>query len=343
MTPLPTSWPSPRYRRCPSSTPATGQPRECTATQRSAQGKRAPSRPRARPSASDPPIASAYNIPSTSASGGKTVAIVAAYDDPTAEADLATYRKQFGLPACTSASGCFTKVNQTGASSPLPAASAGWTTEMSLDLDMVSALCPDCKILLVEANSASSTDLGTAVDTAAAHGAVAISNSYGGPEYAQESAAGAAYYSHPGVLVTASTGDSGYGTEFPATSPFVLAVGGTTLVPSTSSRGWAESAWSGGGSGCSAYSAKPSWQTDSLCKQKTVADVAAVADPNTGVAIVANGIWEVAGGTSVSSPIIAGLFTRLGIAGASASVCGSGPCSPFPYRPRRVQRRHHGK
>ena len=262
---------------------------------------------------------------------GKQSAVVAAYDNPTAEADLATYRSQFGLPACTSASGCFTKINETGAASPLPPPDSGWSTEISLDLDMVSALCPDCHILLVEASTPTSTNLGTAVNTAAARGAVAITNSYGAPEYSIETAVSSSYYDHPGVLVTASTGDSGYGAAFPASSPYVLAVGGTTLAKSSSTRGWAESAWSGGGSGCSAYSAKPAWQADKLCPQRTEADVAAMADPNTGVAIYVNGTWGVAGGTSASSPLMAALLTRLGLAGASASVCKSTPCTPYPY------------
>src|SRR6267142_5666923 len=127
-------------------------------------------------------LASAYNLPA-SGGAGLTVAIVDAHDDPNAESDLAVYRSQFGLPPCTTANGCFKKVNQSGATSPLPTPDVGWAQEISLDLDMVSAACPQCKILLVEANSTSITDLGAAVNTAAAMGAVAISNSYGGPEF----------------------------------------------------------------------------------------------------------------------------------------------------------------
>ena len=273
-------------------------------------------------------LASAYNVPASSKSGGLTVAIVDAYDDPTAESDLAIYRQYYGLPACTSANGCFKKVNESGATSPLPSPDSGWSGEISLDLDMVSAMCPDCKILLVEGSQASITDLGTAVNTAVTLGAAAVSNSYGGGEFSIESLVTSWYYSHPGILITASSGDSGYGAQYPAASAGVLAVGGTTLTKSASARGWAESAWAGGGAGCSGYTTKPSWQTDTLCANRTEADVSAIADPNTGVAVVQSGMWEVYGGTSVSSPLIAALFTRLGLA-KSASI--GGLSVPFSY------------
>src|SRR3954451_23198133 len=180
-------------------------------------------------------LRSAYALPS-SASQQATVAIVDAYDDPTAEADLRVYRSQFGLPPCTSAGGCFRKVGQSGTRS-LPAADPGWAQEISLDLDMASAVCPTCHLLLVEATSSSQSNLGAAVNTAARLGANAISNSYGGPD-ASDNTYGR-YYHHPGVAVTASTGDSGYGVSYPATSKWVTAVGGTTLTKSTRARrGW---------------------------------------------------------------------------------------------------------
>lgn len=277
-------------------------------------------------------LASAYNVPASAKSGGALVAVVNAYDDPTAESDLGLYRAHYGLAPCTTANGCFAKVNEQGSASPLPPASAAWSGEISLDLDVVSAMCPDCKILLVEASTPALSDMGAAVDMAASLGAVAISNSYGGSESSGDGAWTTAYYGHPGVLVTASTGDDGYGAgpEFPASSPDVLAVGGTTLVRSASARGWAESAWSFGGAGCSAYTAKPAWQADTLCSRRTAADVSALADPNTGVAVVESGTWQVYGGTSVSSPLIAALFTRLGLAGKSASDCTTS-CVPYPY------------
>ena len=209
-------------------------------------------------------LQSAYALPSSSAGSGQTVAIVDAYDDPNAASDLATYRSQYGLPACTTASGCFKKVNQTGGSS-LPSADSGWAEEESLDLDMVSAICPNCKILLVEATSASMSDLGTSVNTAVSLGAKYVSNSYGGSESSSDTSYDSSYFNHPGVAITVSSGDDGYGTEYPAASKYVTAVGGTSLSRNSSTRGWGETAWSGAGSGCSSYDAKQSWQTDSGC------------------------------------------------------------------------------
>ncbi len=272
-------------------------------------------------------LASAYKLP-TNLGSGKTVAIVDAYNDPNAESDLATYRSQFGLPACTTANGCFRKVNQNGAASPLPAANSGWSSEIALDIEMVSAVCPLCHILLVEASSPTTTNLGTAVNTAVAQGAVAVSNSYGGSESSSDPSAGTSYYKHPGVAITVSSGDSGYGVEFPASSPWVTSVGGTSLKTASNARGWTETAWSGAGSGCSAVETKPSFQTDSGCARRTVADVSAVADPNTGVAVYdsyGSGGWTVFGGTSVSSPIVASVYAL-----ASPPAAGDFPNS-YPY------------
>ena len=256
-------------------------------------------------------IESAYNLAGAGGSGA-TVAIVDAYNDPTAEADLATYRSTYGLPACTSGNGCFAKVDQNGGSS-YPSTDAGWATEESLDLDMVSAACPDCNILLVEADSSSFSDLGTAVDTAASLGATAISNSYGGSD-----SAATADYDHPGIAITASTGDGGYGVESPASFDTVVAVGGTSLTQTGG--GWSQSAWSGAGSGCSSENAKPSWQTAATqCSGKANADVSAVADPSTGVAVYdstpyeGQSGWQVYGGTSASSPIIASVYAMGGV------------------------------
>ena len=254
-------------------------------------------------------LRSAYALGSA-AGAGQTVAIVDAYDDPYAASDLSTYRAQYGLTACTTTNGCFRKVNATGGSTP-PRGNSGWAEEESLDLDMVSAICPSCHILLVEASSASMTDLGTAVNTAARMGAVAISNSYGGSEYSGESSWDSAYYYHPGIAITASSGDGGYGVEYPAASPYVTAVGGTSLTRTSNARGWTESAWSGAGSGCSAYEPKPSWQTDTGCAHRTVADVSADANPNTGVAVYDSyrvSGWLEFGGTSVASPIVASVY-----------------------------------
>ncbi|HEY8320056.1 MAG TPA: S53 family peptidase [Amnibacterium sp.] len=273
-------------------------------------------------------LRSAYKLTATGTSS-QTVAIVDAYDDPKAEADLATYRAQYGLPACTTANGCFTKVGQTGSKTSLPRADGGWTQEISLDLDMVSAICPGCKILLVEASSSSLTNLGTAVNTAARLGATEISNSYGGSESPSDTAYDWKYYSHPGVAITASSGDNGYGVEYPAASANVTAVGGTSLAKSSTTRGWSETAWNGAGSGCSAYDPKISGQSSvsTGCAKRAVADVSAVADPNTGVAVYdsytyqgAAG-WMVFGGTSVASPVIASVYALAG--GVSASTTNS--------------------
>jgi N-acetylneuraminic acid mutarotase len=270
----------------------------------------------------------AYDLPSASAGAGETVAVVDAYDDPNAEADLQLYRAQYGLPVCDSANGCFTKVAQDG-STNYPSPDPGWATEISLDLDMVSAICPNCHVLLVEASDSSFQNLGTAVNEAVTLGAKYVSNSYGGSEDPSEVTSDSSYYNHPGVAVTASSGDGGYGVEYPAASQYVTAVGGTTLTQDSSvSRGWAETAWSGAGSGCSAYEAKPAWQADTGCSNRTVADVSADADPNTGVAVYdtyQGGGWGVWGGTSVASPIIASTFALAG-----TPVAGTYPSS-YPY------------
>jgi subtilase family serine protease len=256
-------------------------------------------------------LQSAYNVPATRGAG-QTVAIVDAFDDPNAATDLATYRSHWGLPAC--GVGCFTKVNQSGAASPLPTADAGWAEEISLDLDMVSAICPNCHILLVEANSNSDADLGASVNEAVALGANAVSNSYGGGEFSGETTFANNFYNHPGIAITASTGDSGFGVEFPAAAATVTAVGGTSLhqATNTGTRSAQERAWAGAGSGCSSQIAKPSWQTDTGCSHRTVADVSAVADPATGVWVNdtygGDPGFEIFGGTSASSPIVASIY-----------------------------------
>ncbi len=259
-------------------------------------------------------LRSAYALPSGTAGNGQTVAIVDAFDDPNAEADLAVYRAQFGLPGCSTANGCFSKVNQTGATRPLPAANAGWAGEIALDLQMVSAACPNCHLLLVEANSDFGVDLFAAVDTAVAMGARFVSNSYGGTESADEVDVDT-HFNHPGVVFTASTGDDGYGTSYPATSPYVTAVGGTSLSRSSTARGWTEQAWTGAGSGCSSFEAKPAFQKDPDCSGRAIADVAAVADPRTGVAVYntyQESGWVVYGGTSASAPLIAATYALAG-------------------------------
>jgi subtilase family serine protease len=256
-------------------------------------------------------LRNAYNVAGTGASS-TVIAIVDAYGYPNAESDLAVYRAKFGLPACTTANGCFKKVNQSGMRGNFPRTDTGWSQETALDLDMASAMCPNCSLLLVEANSNSFLNLALAVNTAASMGAHAISNSYGGAE-SGTSTNYESYYGYPGIAVTVSSGDSGYGVEFPASSPHVTAVGGTSLLHSSTVRGWSETAWSGAGSGCSSVYQKPSWQKDIGCSNRTVADVSAVADPNTGVAVYGpasrtRSAWMVFGGTSVGAPLVAGLY-----------------------------------
>jgi subtilase family serine protease len=248
------------------------------------------------------------------------VAIVDAYGYPNLERDLGVYRGQFALGSCTRANGCLRVIDQNGGTN-LPRANTGWAQEQALDVDAVSAACPDCKILVVQARSASFADLGTAVVTASKQaGVVAISNSYGGSD-ASDSSYGT-YYNHPGIAVTASTGDNGYqGGSYPASSSYVTAVGGSSLAaaPGTA-RGWTESVWSGAGSGCSSYNAAlpgaASFGTG--CARRAMADVAAAADPGTGGLAVyyptssSASTWGQFGGTSEASPIIASVYALSG-------------------------------
>jgi subtilase family serine protease len=249
------------------------------------------------------------NAYSVSGTGTGTIAIVDAYGYPNAERDLGVYRSQYLLVACTTANHCFKKVNQNGGTNSYPRSNTGWDQEQALDLDMASAMCPTCHILLVEASSNSFADLAAAVKRAAAMGAVVISNSYGGGENGSSAFAGA--YDHAGIAITVSTGDSGYGVQFPASAPGVIAVGGTHLVRATG--GWSETAWSGGGSGCSTMYKKPDWQHDTDCAYRMESDISAVADPATGVAVYGPAFgnlsgWLVFGGTSVSAPLVGGIY-----------------------------------
>lgn len=267
-------------------------------------------------------LRSAYQLPERGRIAGTTVAIVDAFNDAFAESDLAVYRSQFRMRPCTTANGCFRKVNAAGLQSHYPPFNAGWSSEIALDLDMVSAVCPDCHILLVEANNDSLDDLGTAVNEAVALGAKYVSNSYGLTETADAVASDERYFHHPGVAITVSSGDYGqiYGVQYPASSQYVTAVGGTSLAKDSSARGWSEAAWggqnslNGAGSGCSMFIGKPAWQTDSGCTHRTVADVSAVADPYTGVAVYSgiDGGWIITGGTSTGAPIIAATYALAG-------------------------------
>ncbi|HTU70430.1 MAG TPA: S8 family serine peptidase [Candidatus Baltobacteraceae bacterium] len=258
----------------------------------------------------------AYDVP-WQKGAGQTIGIVVAMNNPNAASDLAVYRSTMGLPPCTVASGCLRFAAQNGSSS-LPAGDENWGQEMSIDLDMASAICPNCNLLVVEANSSDIENLTASVSTAISLGATVVSNSYTTPETAAV-AADNPKWNHPGVPIVVGAGDNGYGVGWPASSSYVTAVGGTTLVPILDGIAVLETAWSKTGSGCSAYIAKPSWQHDVLCHKRTTNDVAAIANPVPGVAVYdtyfassSDQGWNVYGGTSVSTPIIAGMYALAG-------------------------------
>ena len=259
---------------------------------------------------------SAYTLPLT-APVVRTIAIVDAFDDPNAEADLATYDATYALPACTTANGCFRKVNQNGQSAPLPRYDGGWATEISLDVQVAHAVCQNCKIVLVEAISSSMLDLARAENSAAAMGANVISNSWGGSEFSSYQNPA---FNHPGIVITASSGDSGFGTSYPAADSHVVAVGGTRVTFDGLGRLKSETAWEGSGSGCSPYvqaqpfqTSVPNWASTGCGSRRAIADVSAVAAPDTGVAIRFTppggvGAWYQIGGTSLSAPLIGAVF-----------------------------------
>jgi subtilase family serine protease len=251
-------------------------------------------------------LRAAYNIEKfvSSNGSGQIVAIVDAYDNPNVSSDLAKYRSTFHLPSAK-----FFKYNEEGDQGNYPEGNENWGAEIDLDVEMVSVSCPKCTIYLVEANSDYWSDLETAEAQAVTLGAHIVSNSYRG------SGADQSYYDTPGVTYLASSGDSGYGIADPADFGSVVAVGGTSLYRTRGAkRGWSEVVWSDTGAGCSS-DAKPKWQHDPGCADRTANDVSAVADPATGPAMYDTygyGGWFEVGGTSVSSPLLAGIF---GLAG----------------------------
>ncbi len=262
-----------------------------------------------------------YNLPTTAATP-KTIAIVDAYDDPNIASDLAAFNTSYSLPQLNTYTNSstpgpwFRKVNQSGGTS-YPPPNSGWGLEIALDVETAHEICQNCNILLVEATSNSFANLGTAENEAVALGANVVSNSWGGGESSNppEVSSYDPYFNHPGVVITASTGDSGYGVEYPAASQYVVGVGGTTLHLNANNTYASESAWVDGGSGCSKYEPKPSWQKDTGCSHHTVADVSADADPNTGAAVYDTygySGWYQVGGTSLSSPLIAAVFALSG-------------------------------
>ena len=269
-------------------------------------------------------IRAAYNLTGKT-SANTIVAIVDAYDDPTAKQDLDTYSKFYSLPIlpvckadiAKSPVPCFTKLSQRGTTA-LPKVNSSWSMEIALDVEAVHAVCENCSIALVEATSPNMKNLFQGVDTAIKIGATIISNSWGGPEFSQETNLDS-HFNHPGIAFTVSSGDSGYGVQYPAASPYVTAVGGTSLELTDTGNYKDENAWSGAGSGCSQFEAKSSWQQDKLCPGRTVADVSAVADPATGAAIYSSTSpkgtkgWFTVGGTSLAAPIVAGVYALGGI------------------------------
>jgi len=297
-----------------------------------------PARPADASSGATPPqpgtpawLQQAYDLTYLSQTAGGTdrVAIVDAYDDPTAEADLGVFRSAYGLPACTTANGCFSEA-YAGAGTGTPRYDQQWAVEESLDLDAVSSLCPNCKILLVEARSSSEPDLAAAVSKAESLGANQISNSWSA--VAPSPIAGTYSFGPSGPAVIAATGDTGYlgvGEDaYPAAFPGVTAAGGTTLAPATgggSARGFGESAWSLGGwgwgasSGCDLAEQKPVYQLDSGCAWRAYADLSADADPYTGLMVYdsENGGWAQFGGTSLATPLIAAFEAIIGVNGAT--------------------------
>jgi subtilase family serine protease len=259
-------------------------------------------------------IKSVYNFPtSLTAGSGLTIGIVDAYNDPSAESDLGVFSSQFGLPSCTTANGCFTKVNQTGGTK-YPRTNSGWALEISLDVQWAHSIAPGAKILLVEASSNSFTNLLAAEDYAAAH-ANYVSNSWGGSESSGETAYDS-HFVHTGVSFFASAGDSGLPAQYPSSSPNLISVGGTTLNFDSSGNFTSETGWSSGGGGCSQYETANTAQSSfsqypqvNCAGKRATPDVSLDADPASGVSVYDttsyNGQtgWFVVGGTSASSPM----------------------------------------
>jgi subtilase family serine protease len=278
-------------------------------------------------------IKSAYSFPTSSTAGaGQTVAIVDAYDDPTAESDLGVFSAQFGLPACTTANGCFAKVNQTGGTS-YPRKNSGWALEIALDIEWAHAIAPGAHILLVEASSNSNANLYAAEDYAKAHAGY-VSNSWGGSEASGESA-NDGHFSAAGVSFFVSSGDNGTPAEYPSSSPNVVSVGGTTLNFSGSTL-VSETGWSSGGGGCSLYETANASQAafgqygQAGCNgRRATPDVSLDADPASGVSVYdttsyqGQSGWFRVGGTSASSPMWAGRSAVAGSVVNAATVYGS--------------------
>lgn len=263
-------------------------------------------------------IRSAYDL-SGRHGRGRTVAITVAFHNPNLESDLAVYRRQFRLPPCTKANGCLRQINQRGGLTPPSGTNSGWALESALDVDAVSAACPRCRILVVESDNNLLGNLLAAVDQAVTQGVKVVSNSWASTagEFPLETLFDHHFSDRPGVAFTFPAGNGGYGTTYPAASPYVTSVGGTSLNRARNRRGWTESAWAGTGSGCSLYEPQPPFQHDPLCANRTLNDLSAVADPNTGLAVYntfgsfGTG-WQVVGGTSLSTALVAAMYALAG-------------------------------
>ncbi|RQZ38911.1 peptidase S8/S53 subtilisin kexin sedolisin [Burkholderia sp. Bp9090] len=260
---------------------------------------------------------------------GMVVAIVDAYDDPRIESDLGVFSNAFSLPACTTANGCFTKVYARGAR---PRADSGWALEISLDVEWVHAIAPKARIVLVEAASASFNDLMAAVDVAVKRGASVVSMSFGGNEFNSETGFDS-HFNVSGVTFVASSGDSGTGTEYPAASPYVVAVGGTTLSTDVSGAYVGEATWSGSGGGVSSVEGEPAGQTAwpvPVAGKRGVPDVSYDANPSSGFAVYdsvtyqGQAGWFQVGGTSAGAPQWSALVA---IANSMRAAAGKSPLS----------------
>lgn len=252
-------------------------------------------------------LQSAYNLPSAAKGRGQIVAIVDAYDNPQVAKDLATYRSTFKLSKAI-----FTKYNQEGQTSNYPARDESWGIQIDLDVEMVSASCPNCKIYLVEANSSAWSDLEAAQAEAVTLGAHIVSNSFNG------AGADESYWDTPGVTYVASSADSGGGLQEPASFEQVIAVGGTTLTRGGGgSRGWTESILGQNG-GC-VSGQKPPWQQDKyarFCHGRLGDDVSAIADNVAEYDSYGLGGWTTVSGTAIGAPFLSGVF---GLAGNAKS------------------------
>jgi subtilase family serine protease len=287
-------------------------------------------------------LASAYGIAWSPAFGaGKTIAIIDAYDSPAVEADLGVFSHYFGLPACTTANGCFKRVNQVGAATPRPSFNAGWALEINLDVQWVHAMAPGAKILLVEARSATFGDLNAAEQYANnVSSATYLSNSWGAPEFSDESAFDGVFTPKPGKSMLFASGDSGLPASYPSAAPAVVSVGGTTISKSGSKV--TETVWSGGGGGCSKYVlAAPKQKafkdyTQAGCTKgmRATPDIAAIADPATGVLVYMSSAWNgsagwfMVGGTSLATPVVAGIAAGAGVTLNAGTIYGTA----FRYR-----------